>query len=166
VWYAATASVTQAKIDAINALDGTAGGGAVAQALLVTDGFTEVSSATLYGMTIGGVTDSVGNGTKGSGYFNFTNPTIGLPGAPTSTTGWLAFDAVGAGAYSTYSGVLAFANGTGGNPVASPPGVAAAITGIDPLGKNLDLTPIPEPATLALVGLGSLSLMLFRRRNS
>jgi hypothetical protein len=25
---------------------------------------------------------------------------------------------------------------------------------------------VPEPATLALVGLGSLSLMLFRRKNS
>jgi hypothetical protein len=166
VFYAATASVTSGEISAINALNGTAGGGAAALTLLSNYGFVLASSPTLTGTNCGGVTGSVGDGLKGSGYFNFAAPDIGLPGAPTSTTGWLAFYAVGSGTYAGYSGVLAFANATGGNPSGTPPGLVAPITGIDPLGLNLDLTTVPEPATMALMGLGGLSLMLFRRKKS
>jgi hypothetical protein len=39
------------------------------------------------------------------------------------------------------------------------------LNGWNATGNNLLLSPVPEPATLALAGLGGLSLLLFRRRN-
>jgi hypothetical protein len=167
VFFAATASDTQTQINAINALDGLPGGGAAALALMTSpaDGFTEVSSSTLTGLTIGSVSGTVNSGQLGG----FSS--VGLPGAPTSASGWLAFYVIGSGAFSGYSGVAAFAGQAGGNPIASPPGAQYNVgtdVALQNLGnaQNLVLTQVPEPATLALVGLGSLSLMLFRRKNS
>jgi hypothetical protein len=82
----------------------------------------------------------------------------------------------------TYDGVLAGQNGFFGisntgyvNPGSSNPGSAvfggatAQGLGITSLNTQLYLLPTavgPEPATLALAGLGGLSLLLFRRRKS
>jgi len=171
VFYAAAASVTQSQINIINALDGSTGGGAAALALLNTDGFVLASASTLTGTTTGAVTGNIS-----SGGFNFpSSPAsaseIGLPGAPTGATAaqaWLAFYVVGSGgSFNNYSGVLAFANGTGGNPNQTPtPGFTAPITGLDALGLNLVLTttPVPEPSTMALAGLGGLAALMFRRK--
>ena len=60
---------------------------------------------------------------------------------------------------------------TPGNPQASPPSTpaslfgGAATTGVLH-GFTLGVVAVPEPATLAVMGLGGLSLLLFRRRNS
>lgn len=53
-----------------------------------------------------------------------------------------------------------FQNATG-NPNSDPPGLPAALTGWD---SPVLLSPIPEPSTIALAGLGIASLLLFRRR--
>lgn len=164
LFYASLGSVTSGQIAAINALDGTVGGGAAALALMNSDGFVLASTTTLMGSTPGSIAFAVNQG-----YLSPTsNPnTVGLTGVPTGVNAWIAMYAVGSTApYIGYSGVLAFAQNTGGSPIASPPGTAANMA-TDPVGENLVLEmPIPEPATLALVGLGSLSLMLFRRKNS
>lgn len=61
------------------------------------------------------------------------------------------------------TGALAWSNGTGA-PNASPPVIATAIT-TGALGYNgLVLTPVPEPSTFALAGLGAAALLIFRRR--
>jgi hypothetical protein len=162
----AASSTPSSDITAINALDGTANGGALALAMLGNDGFSEVSSSTLTGLTLGSVSGNANDGLLGG----FTS--VGLPGAPTGATGYLAFYLTGAGVYSTWSGVAAFAGQAGGNPNATPPGQqynVATDVALQTLGgaQNLVLTsPVPEPATMALFGLGSLSLMLFRRKIS
>jgi len=52
-----------------------------------------------------------------------------------------------------------------GNLSTTPPGLAANITaGAGAWSGNLILVPVPEPATIALGGLGAAALLLFRRR--
>ncbi|MGA3163819.1 MAG: PEP-CTERM sorting domain-containing protein [Verrucomicrobiota bacterium] len=65
---------------------------------------------------------------------------------------------------SQYAGQVTFnlILGNGGSP-AGPP---TDFTGMPALVLLPGVSQVPEPATLALVGLGSLSLMLFRRKNS
>lgn len=48
-----------------------------------------------------------------------------------------------------------------GNPLLTPPGLPAALTGWD---GSLILVQVPEPTTIALGGLGAAALLLFRRR--
>jgi len=166
VFIASTASVTANQIAAINALDGTAGGGAAALALLNTDDFSLVSDVNPVGgtPTAGGIAFTVSDG----GFNPSTNPNnINLTGpTATGTTEWMAIYAVGVGgADAGWSAVLAYSQLTGGNPFVSPPGVASNMA-TDPTGQNLDLTAnaVPEPGTMALAGLGSLSLFLLRRK--
>jgi hypothetical protein len=161
VFYASTASVTAGQITAINALDGVSG--AAALTLLQTDGFSLVSATTPTGSTAGSIAYAVNNG----GFTATGANTIGLL-APTATgtTAWIAFYAVGVGGiYDGYSGVLAWSQLTGGSPVSAPAGQPAVVT-VDPAGLNLVLSPVvvPEPCTMALLGLGGLSLLVIRRR--
>ena len=92
-----------------------------------------------------------------------------VPGTTDGTTVYLDLY-VWEGSYTSYASALGntyagttgvFANASGGIVSGSPVG-ASALTGM----PDVELTTVPEPATMALVGLGSLSLMLFRRKNS
>ena len=166
VFIASTASVTANQISAINALDGISGGGSAAFALLGTDGFSLVSDINPVSgtATSGAIPFTVNDG----GFNPSTNPNqINLTSpAATSATEWMAIYAVGVGgADAGWSAVLAYSQLTGGNPFVSPPGTAANMA-TDPTGQNLDLTAnaVPEPGTMALAGLGSLSLFLLRRK--
>jgi hypothetical protein len=160
VFYASTASVTADQVAAINALDGVSG--AAALALMQADGFSLVSATALTGSTPGSLNYSVSFG----GLNPASNPnSIGLL-APTvtGTTAWLAFYAVATGGtYNGYSGALVWSQNTGGNPNTTPAGTPAIIT-TDPAGLNVVLTTVPEPCTMALLGLGGLSLLMIRRR--
>ena len=162
LFYAASGSLTQTQINAINALDGTAGGGAAALALLMSDNFTLVSATTTAGSTAGSLAYTASGGALSTG-----PNTIGLLSpVPTGGSGWLAMYAVGSGGtYNGYSGVIAWSQSSlGGNPTTTPtPGIPSNIHQ-DPAGLNLVLTTVPEPGTMALAGLGGLSLLLFRRK--
>jgi hypothetical protein len=63
----------------------------------------------------------------------------------------------------TWEGVVGGTQANG-NSSSQPPS-EAFLTGWDGLDQNLLLSAVPEPASLALAGLGGLSMLLFRRRN-
>lgn len=156
--YSSTA--TAGAITALNALDGTANGGAAALSLATSDGFTEVNTTTQNGTTVGPLTFNVSGGD-----FTGTDPNIvGLVNVPTGGSGDMALYLVDGSS----SGLLAWDQSSfGGNPNATPtPGTPASVQQ-DPAGDNLVLEPTasPEPTTLAFAGLGGLSLLLFRRRS-
>lgn len=158
VWYAALGTVSQAQLNAINAYNNVYAGGLAAAALLPGVGFSEVASG------------DGGNGSLGAGYYvanTDASGTVDLPGVPPNTSAYLAIvitDTTIGDGMTGWEGVLAFANNTGGNPDTYPPQIPAFLTGWDNLDVNLVLSPIPEPSTLALAGLGGLSLLLFRRQ--
>jgi len=60
-------------------------------------------------------------------------------------------------------GALSWTQATGA-PNASPPGTPAALTTGASGYAGLVLEPVPEPATIALGGLGAAALLMFRRR--
>lgn len=62
-----------------------------------------------------------------------------------------------------YFGISQVGTGIGSSSSASPELLFGGATGIQ-TGWNLDLVPVPEPGSLALAGIGGLSLLLFRRR--
>lgn len=144
VWWLAGTGNT-AAIDAINAAD------------LAGNGTEAVSLLSFYGFTQEFIGDVVVN--EGTFIYNLTG--VSLPNIPTATQNTFALvgnDNQG------LEGAIAFVNADGGNQSSSVPGPPANLTGWDLLGQNLILTPIPEPATIDLAGLGSLSLFLFRRK--
>jgi hypothetical protein len=160
IYYAASATTNQ--LNAINAYLNQTNGYAYALALLGTDGFVKASTTTLTNGIVGSV-----SGTVTGGQFAFSPSAIGLTGVPSSTSAYLALVAtVVGGTYNGYSGIIAFANSTGGSPLGGAPGTPALLTGWGTLNENLVLSQVPEPATLALLGFGGLSLLLFRRKNS
>jgi len=157
----ALASATQAQLNAINAFINTSSGGASALALAQSDGFVEVSTTTAGGSTVGAVSGSIVGGSLA-----FNPSTIGLSSAVTtsSTEALLLYAVAVGGQYAGDSGAVAFNNNTGGSLLAVPAGTPASLTGWGALNENLVLSPVPEPTTMALAGLGSLSLFLFRRK--
>jgi len=137
---------------------------------LISDGFTQDEIA-------GSLTPLTGS----AGQFGGTEPTAAITGV-TSANAVLALVAW-TGNYSTFAaalasgtadvGILAFVNAVGG---ASPsPSITDIATGWNALPNSpasqanggtddLILSPVPEPGTMALAGLGSLSLFLLRRK--
>jgi hypothetical protein len=92
-----------------------------------------------------------------------TAPVIATTGAatPGGATAWFIVKGSVTIAAVDYVGqTLPFQNPTG-NPAASPPGTPANLTGWT---SPVLLSPVPEPSTIALAGLGVASLLLFRRR--
>jgi hypothetical protein len=168
IYEVGTMSGATYSLATINSYLNVSGGASIALGDLTADGYVEASTTTYTGSTVGSVT-----GNMSEGYFPtaFSPGNIGLTGVPTATSAYLALvGTVLNGADVGYSGVIAFANSTGGNPNQTPTaGTPATLTGWNTLNENLVLSPVvasPEPATMALVGLGSLSLMLFRRKIS
>jgi len=89
---------------------------------------------------------------------------LGWTGA-TGTTWDQAFGTAGA-----FLGTSAEFTTATGNPTTTPPGTAvllsATLTGMTPVANTAAyLTPIPEPTSFALAGLGLAALLVFRRRN-
>lgn len=143
-WLAGTANTS--IVNAINAAD-LAGNGGTTAAQLTADGFTS---------EVSGLVASVSGGT-----FTYNVAGVALPNIPTSTQNTFAILA----SFGSLTGSIAFVNGDGGSLSAVPAGTPANLDGWNALGQNLVLsTPVPEPTTMALAGLGSLSLFLFRRR--
>jgi len=100
---------------------------------------------------------------------NFFFSGVTTPNA-TAPSGTAVFQVYGwTGSATSYSAAVAggafvglsnpFLNGTGGG--GSPPATPATLTGWT---GNLVLSPVPEPTTIALGGLGAAALLLFRRR--
>jgi hypothetical protein len=154
LWY--KASVPQAQLDAINAYNNVANGSISAMALLASDGFTLAVSG-------------AGTGNDGTYAADGSGGTVNLPSPiPPLTAAYLALVLTDTTSPSDgmtgWRGVLAFANNTGGNYTTTPAGLPGNLTGWDALTVNLVMSPVPEPGTMALAGLGGLSLLLFRRR--
>jgi len=166
ILYSATATAGTAT--ALNALDGTAAGSTALSVAENSDGFsvvsTEPSVTSVTPGFIGGGPSVVSGGDLTGADQNI----VGLNSVPTGGSGILAlYGVVVGGADAGWSGLIAWTQSNmGGNPNGSPPGQPFQIV-TDPSGDNLDLvTTTPEPATLAFAGLGGLSMLLLRRRNS
>jgi hypothetical protein len=145
--------------------------GALPSNLSGTSSLTDYNNLTADGFTLAQtyVNQAITQGNAGS----FSLGPLDIAGAsPTSITVAVAAWANGIGgttttpvatfAGSAYGGVLAFVNPTA-NYTASPAPTPANFTGWDP-SVNLAMTPVPEPTTMALAGLGGLSLFLARRK--
>jgi hypothetical protein len=155
-----SSSATQGQADQINALNGTAGGGAAALALFGGFGFQQVNVAALTGSSAG--TAQLGG---------FIDPVVLSSAFAANTAGFIAvylMDSTG-----NYSTAEVVSGNYGGDPTATPAGtpfkVQVPMNVFAANGVNLDLTttPVPEPSTLALAGLSGFGmLMAFRRKKA
>jgi hypothetical protein len=135
--------------------------------------------------TLGSWTDSTLSGTNaGAGAPPVIGHGIGVPGWASGSTaffvvlGWSANEgtwaqvaaALGGGSWLTsgVNGGLFGASNVGYAIAATSPSPASILFGSSPglinTGWQLSQVAVPEPGTLALIGLGGLSLLLFRRR--
>jgi len=155
----------------------------------LASGWTSPSGYGLATNFVGAGTLNGPGGTSGSGVNGWAN---GGPGATSDTQGtemdfllvgwsaslgnnWLTVSNLLAGGFSSnltagFFGVsqMGFGYpGGGGTPATGPEslfGVTAGMPGGLASGFTLFAVPVPEPSTMALAGLGGLSLLLFRRR--
>ena len=107
------------------------------------------------------------NVNNGSFHYTANSGIVDLPNVGTDVTGYMALVATELTGASDpgWTGVIAFGNqSSGGNYTTTPAGTAVTLTGWNTLDENLVLSPVPEPATLAVAGLGGLSMLLIRRR--
>jgi PEP-CTERM motif len=144
------------------ALDGMSA--QAAESAMIADGFIQEASFIGQTITAGnagtfnlGEVDMAGVTTAGS------SVTIALLAWTGSSASWNA--AVSAGAN---GGLISFINPTADYTVTPHP-TAPSLTGWNSVGQDLVMTklsPVPEPTTLALAGLGALSFLGFRRRKA
>jgi hypothetical protein len=149
--------------------------------------FTALSSGSGPG-SLGRANQQVPNGSQQVNWANGTTRGVVIVGWSANLgTSWAAVsNALTLEAVHDYSGVQALLAANGGglpyfgetafgyiNPTIGLPGIAitqaapgAGANGLSlySLNTQLYLLPVPEPATMALAGLGGLSLLLFRRR--
>ena len=164
-----SSAATANEVSAINALNGTAGGGPTAAGDLTGDGFQNVGLTGGPSTTAGSV---LGDATGTSEFGNVTGAVAGGLDLSTAfapnTAGYFAFVITGTGAFANYSTVLAFSGSYGGNPATGglPTDVSPGLNTFADNGINADLTTtsVPEPGTIALACLGGASLLLFRRK--
>jgi len=104
-----------------------------------------------------------------AGWFNGGTVTITGIGAGASAQymliGWTGSSATWDVAYSTTGAMLgesAVFTTTTANPTSTPPGTPSSLTTFT---GPLVFSPIPEPSTFALAGLGLAALLVFRRRS-
>ena len=150
IWYK---NGTAASDTAINSLNGVVGQASAAYALLTANGYT---LATHINPGAPGTT-AVGGIVSGVGQVNIPgiNRTANNGGALLAAVFWTSGNSYGGN-----GGVLTFNNPTADYTAVPPP----AAPGLNNWPVDLVMTPVPEPATFALAGLGAAALLIFRRR--
>lgn len=149
------------------------------QIVVQSDGVTPVPtgfSAALYWAPLGsleGQLSQLGATTTvfgGSGFIVGGTRTTGALTAPGTDAlfqvrawngAYTSYEAALAGVPGTQAGKTAMFQNPTANPAASPPPAPAPLSGWT---APLVVTPIPEPSTIALAGLGLASLLIIRRR--
>lgn len=152
LWYKNSSAATDTAINSLNGQNASS-----AYALLSANGFTlatHINPGAPGTTAVGGVVSGLGQ--------------VNIPGINRAANGGSALLAIafwtGPGANSflggVNGGVLSFNNPTADYTAVPPP----AAPGLDSWPVDLIMTPVPEPGTFALAGLGAAALLIFRRR--